>query len=83
MTRHALCAFYSNIIPIRKYLDAAVSSQKIIQISGQSRITLLDKYPNSIKTVKVHYAYNVVCCGLSNFFFTCVENVIEKPQHTT
>jgi hypothetical protein len=30
------------IRPIREDLDAAVSSQKIIQISGQSRITLLN-----------------------------------------
>jgi hypothetical protein len=40
------------IRPIREDLDAAVSSQKIIQISGQSRITLLNKYPNSIKRSK-------------------------------
>jgi hypothetical protein len=41
--------YIQKIRPIRKDLDAAVSSQNIIQISGQSRITLLNKYPNSIK----------------------------------
>jgi hypothetical protein len=37
------------IRPIREDLDAPACSQKIIQISGQSRITVLKKYPNSIK----------------------------------
>jgi hypothetical protein len=37
---------------IREDLDGGVSSQKIIQISGLSRITLLDEYPNSINWSK-------------------------------
>jgi hypothetical protein len=37
---------------MREDVDGAVSSQKIIQISGQSQITLLNKYPNSIKWSK-------------------------------
>jgi hypothetical protein len=40
------------IRPLRDDLDAAVSSQKVVLISGQSRITLLNKYQNSIKWSK-------------------------------
>jgi hypothetical protein len=40
------------IRPLREDLDAAVSSQKVVLISGQSRITLLNKYQNSIKWSK-------------------------------
>jgi hypothetical protein len=55
-----------------KILDAVVSPQKIIQISGQSRITLLKKYPNSLKWSKFTMRIMFVCCGLSiTFFYIC------------
>jgi hypothetical protein len=72
------------IRPIREDLD--VATQKIIQISGQSRITLLNKYANSIKCSKftiMRIMLFVVVFQLSILnFSTHVKKIIDKPQQT-
>jgi hypothetical protein len=45
-------ASFSSKEIILKKSDAVLNPQKIIKISGQSQITLLDKYSNSIKGSK-------------------------------